>query len=90
MSTGGASSKRLSLGGAALQTPKAVPHSRPIKKSDRAQNRFNNQQEDGFAAFSAGKFLPSVTSYHVLVIFLQCMGWGVNAGCDALRSVTYK
>ncbi|KAI6672217.1 hypothetical protein NL676_000123 [Syzygium grande] len=55
MSTGGASSKRLSLGGAALQTPKAVPHSRPIKKSDRAQNRFNNQQEDGFAAFSAGR-----------------------------------
>ncbi|KAF8008692.1 hypothetical protein BT93_K2373 [Corymbia citriodora subsp. variegata] len=55
ISTGGASSKRLSLGGAVLQTPKAdplhslkaTPHSRPIKKGDRVQknDRFNNQPD---------------------------------------------
>lgn len=55
ISTGGASGKRLSLGGAALQTPKAdplhslkaTPHSRPIKKSERVQknDRFNNQPD---------------------------------------------
>ncbi|KAI3411264.1 uncharacterized protein J3R85_018146, partial [Psidium guajava] len=65
ISTGGASGNRLSLGGAVLHTPKAdplhslkaMPHSRPIKKSDRMKknDRFNTQQDDGFAVFSAGR-----------------------------------
>lgn len=66
MSTGGASNRRLSLGGAMLQTPradlphagKATPFSR-AKKSDRLQqnDHLNYHQDDGFGALSAGKSL---------------------------------
>ncbi|KAK9293145.1 hypothetical protein L1049_021131 [Liquidambar formosana] len=66
ISTGGASNRRLSLGGAMLQTPKpdslhstkvAPPHSRPLKKSDRLhQNeQLNHHQDDGFASLSVGR-----------------------------------
>ncbi|XP_010277391.1 PREDICTED: 65-kDa microtubule-associated protein 3 [Nelumbo nucifera] len=59
MSTGGASSRRLSLGGAMLQTPKpdlshstkATPRLRPNKKSD----LLSHNQDDSFAALSAGR-----------------------------------
>ncbi|KAJ0100034.1 hypothetical protein Patl1_19959 [Pistacia atlantica] len=64
VSTGGASSRRLSVGGTMLQTPKpdvlgsakATPHSRPIRKTDRIlQNDNSNlQHDDGFSAVSAG------------------------------------
>lgn len=66
MSTGGANSRRLSLGGAMHQTPKPDPHhsSRPtprttrhIKKSDRLHqnDQLNHHQDDEFAALSAGR-----------------------------------
>ncbi|KAL5811005.1 hypothetical protein ACOSQ4_027573 [Xanthoceras sorbifolium] len=64
-STGGTSNKRLSLGGAMLQTPKpdfpsstkATPQARTVKKIDRIlQNDYANlRQEDGFATLSAGR-----------------------------------
>ncbi|XP_031274536.1 65-kDa microtubule-associated protein 3 [Pistacia vera] len=65
VSTGGASSRRLSVGGTMLQTPKpdllgsakATPHSRQIRKTDRIlQNDNSNlQHDDGFSAVSAGR-----------------------------------
>ncbi|XP_057951864.1 65-kDa microtubule-associated protein 3 [Malania oleifera] len=63
VSTGSANSRRLSLGGAMLQTPKpdplhstkATPHSRPIKKNDRLHQNDHHQQDDEFAALSAGR-----------------------------------
>ncbi|KAF8413054.1 hypothetical protein HHK36_001030 [Tetracentron sinense] len=63
-SIGSASSRRLSLGGAMLQTPKPdhfhstkVAHSRHIKKGDRLNlnDPLNHHQDDGFAALSAGR-----------------------------------
>lgn len=67
MSTGGASSRRVSLGGAMLQTPKhdslhsarATPNTRAIKKTERLQrnDQLNHHQDDGLAGLSAGKFL---------------------------------
>ncbi|KAK4839986.1 hypothetical protein QYF36_026463 [Acer negundo] len=65
VSTGGASNRRLSLGGAMHQTPKsdlpssmkATPQPRTVKKIDRVlQNDYANlRQEDGFSALSAGR-----------------------------------
>ncbi|XP_018817914.1 65-kDa microtubule-associated protein 3-like [Juglans regia] len=65
MSTGGASSKRLSLGGTMLHTPKpdplqsakATPHSRPIRKNDRMHQNPDqlNPQYDGISVLSAGR-----------------------------------
>ncbi|XP_062153827.1 65-kDa microtubule-associated protein 3 isoform X2 [Alnus glutinosa] len=56
MSTGGASSRRLSVGGAMLQTPKPDPHSRPIRKSDRVHHNDQlNPQDDCFSVLSAGR-----------------------------------
>ncbi|KAJ7970063.1 65-kDa microtubule-associated-like protein [Quillaja saponaria] len=60
MSTGGASSRRVSLGGAMLQTPKhdprATPHSRPNRKSDRVhQNDQPNHLDDGFSVYSSAR-----------------------------------
>lgn len=65
MSTGGASSRRLSVGGAVHHTPKhdplhstkATPHSRPIRKSDRVRpNELMYPQDDGISVLSAGRF----------------------------------
>ncbi|KAF5185808.1 65-kDa microtubule-associated-like protein [Thalictrum thalictroides] len=56
VSTGGATNRRLSLGGAMLQTPKhdhlhsTRPTPRPIKKNDRLLTH-----DDGFAGLSAGR-----------------------------------
>ncbi|KAJ9141601.1 hypothetical protein P3X46_032113 [Hevea brasiliensis] len=65
VSTGGASNKRLSLGGAMLHNPKsdiiqsskAASHSRPGKKVDQIHQHdpLNHRQDDGFAALSAGR-----------------------------------
>lgn len=56
MSTGSASSRRLSVGGAMIQTPKATPNSRPFRKSDRVhQNDLPNRQDDCYSALSAGR-----------------------------------
>ncbi|EEF49147.1 65-kDa microtubule-associated protein 3 isoform X2 [Ricinus communis] len=65
VSTGGASNRRLSLGGAMLPAPKldlsnsskATTHSRPGKKLDRMHQHdpLNHRQDDGFAALSAGR-----------------------------------
>lgn len=62
MSTGGASSRRLSLGGAMHQTPKpdlptkATPHARPNRKSDRVhQNDQLIPHDDAFSVVSTGK-----------------------------------
>lgn len=66
MSTGGASTRRLSLGGAMIQTPKTnsihstkgTPHSRATVKNDRfQQNDQFNQYDTSFAGLSAGKLL---------------------------------
>lgn len=63
MSTGGTSSRRVSVGGAMLQTPKPDPLQsvkatpRPSRKSDRGhQNDQLNPQDDGFSVLSAGRF----------------------------------
>ncbi|XP_059666997.1 65-kDa microtubule-associated protein 3-like [Cornus florida] len=61
LSTGGASNRRLSLGGVMLQTPKAdplhptkaTPNTRQTKKKQ--NDRLNHHQDDGFAALSAGR-----------------------------------
>ena len=65
VSTGGATNRRLSLGGAVLQTPrpdlphysKATPHSRPGNKVDRMHQNDHSKphQDDGFAGLSAGE-----------------------------------
>ncbi|KAF3433106.1 hypothetical protein FNV43_RR24208 [Rhamnella rubrinervis] len=61
MSTGGASNRRLSLGGTMLQTPKpdskATPHSRPGRKSDRMHqiDQLNCNPDNGFTALSTGR-----------------------------------
>ncbi|PKI65776.1 hypothetical protein CRG98_013848 [Punica granatum] len=64
MSTGGASSRRLSLGGAMIQTPKpnhihsakGTPHSRAPAKNDRFhQNDQFNHHDNSFAGLSAGR-----------------------------------
>ncbi|XP_050264843.1 65-kDa microtubule-associated protein 3 isoform X2 [Quercus robur] len=64
MSTGGASSRRLSVGGAVHHTPKhdplhstkATPHSRPTRKSDRVHpNELMYPQDDGISVLSAGR-----------------------------------
>ncbi|KAL5570031.1 hypothetical protein UlMin_026606 [Ulmus minor] len=61
MSTGGANNRRLSLGGAMIQTPKAT-HSRPSsRKSDRGY------QDDGFTGLSTAKRgldVASITRNH--------------------------
>lgn len=57
---GGAASRRLSLGGAMLQTPKAnnpPPYSRPARKNDRLsqnEHHINHHHDDGVAALSNG------------------------------------
>uniref|UniRef100_A0A6M2F212 65-kDa microtubule-associated protein 3-like n=1 Tax=Populus davidiana TaxID=266767 RepID=A0A6M2F212_9ROSI len=65
VSTGGASNRRLSLGGTMLQTPrpdlphssKATPHPRAGNKVDRTHqnDHLKPQQDDGFDALSAGR-----------------------------------
>ncbi|KAF5480297.1 hypothetical protein F2P56_001059 [Juglans regia] len=64
MSTGGASNRRVSVGGTMIHTPKpdllqsvkASPHSRPIRKSDRVHlNDQLNPQDDGSSVLSAGR-----------------------------------
>lgn len=65
MSTGGASSRRLSLGGATLHTPKpdplhsmkATPNARPHRKSDRVNqvDQLNHYKDNGQAALSASR-----------------------------------
>ncbi|XP_030473282.2 65-kDa microtubule-associated protein 3-like isoform X1 [Syzygium oleosum] len=65
MSTGGASSRRLSLGGATIHTPKpdplhsmkATPNSRPLRKSDRVSqvDQLNHYKDNGQAALSASR-----------------------------------
>lgn len=66
MSTGGgAISRRLSLGGAMIQTPKpnhsskATPQSRPVGKIDRLQqnDRLFHHHDNGLAGLSAGNVL---------------------------------
>lgn len=71
MSTGGASNRRLSLGGATLHTPKpdpmhskkATPNSRPLRKSDRVSqvDQLNHYKDNGQAALSASKYLSTDT-----------------------------
>ncbi|KAF9668263.1 hypothetical protein SADUNF_Sadunf15G0110800 [Salix dunnii] len=65
VSMGGATNRRLSLGGAVLQTPrpdlphssKATPHSRHGNKVDRMHQNDHSKphQDDGFAGLSAGR-----------------------------------
>ncbi|KAM7491715.1 hypothetical protein LguiA_034636 [Lonicera macranthoides] len=66
LSCGGASNRRLSLGGTMLQTPKhdtlnhstkATPNTRLIKKNDRLHqnDQLNHPRDDHFAALSAGR-----------------------------------
>ncbi|KAK2971749.1 hypothetical protein RJ640_022888, partial [Escallonia rubra] len=66
LSCGGASNRRLSLGGAMLQTPKlnplhtkqaATPNTRQTKKNDRLHqnDRAAHHRDDGIAALSAGR-----------------------------------
>ncbi|XP_037492238.1 65-kDa microtubule-associated protein 3 isoform X2 [Jatropha curcas] len=69
VSTGSASSKRLSLGGTMLQTPKpdltnsckAKQNTRPGKKVDRMHHpdNVNHHQDDGFAALSADDIIET-------------------------------
>lgn len=64
LSTGGASNRRLSLGGTMMQTPKpnplipikATPNTRQAKKSDRLNpiDQINHHRDDTFVALSAG------------------------------------
>ncbi|KVI04584.1 Microtubule-associated protein, MAP65/Ase1/PRC1 [Cynara cardunculus var. scolymus] len=57
MSCGGASNRRLSLGGA-MHAPKADPHSiraTPNTRQTKKNERQLNKREDGFAALSAGR-----------------------------------
>ncbi|KAG2715693.1 hypothetical protein I3843_03G092200 [Carya illinoinensis] len=63
MSTGGANNRRVSVGGTMIHTPKpdllqsakASPHSRPIRKSDRVHlNDRLNLQDDSSSVLSAG------------------------------------
>lgn len=67
LSCGGASNRRLSLGGTMLQTPKhdtlnhstkATPNTRQIKKNDRLHqnDQLNHTRDDHIAALSAGTF----------------------------------
>ncbi|KAK4740688.1 hypothetical protein SAY87_024276 [Trapa incisa] len=74
MSTGGTSSRRLSLGGATLQTPKpnpahstkGNPHSRAVGKNNVFhQNNQLNRHDNSFAGLSAGKRGPDVTGLPV-------------------------
>lgn len=67
-STGGASGRRLSLGGATIQTPKpnpahsakVTPHSRAAGKNDGFyQNNQLNHHDSSFTGISAGKLLSS-------------------------------
>ena len=84
MSTGGASSRRLSVGGAMHQTPKPDTK-RPIRKSDRVQpNDHMNPQDDAFSVLSAGRFLyfnlwgidAHFTPYKNSVVMLfSCLFW---------------
>uniref|UniRef100_A0A5B6ZTY3 65-kDa microtubule-associated protein 3-like n=1 Tax=Davidia involucrata TaxID=16924 RepID=A0A5B6ZTY3_DAVIN len=56
LSTGGASNRRLSLGGAMLQTPKADPlHSIKATPNTRQTKKNVHHRDDGFAALSAGR-----------------------------------
>ena len=65
MSTGGATNRRISLGGAMIQTPKpdystkAASLSRPgSRKSDRSnQSELNSHLDDGFTGLSTGRSL---------------------------------
>lgn len=78
MSTGGASNRRLSLGGAMHQTPKpdskATPHSRAGRKSDRVHHndQLNCNPDDGFTALSTGK------SFYLY--FILFMGGALEGG----------
>ncbi|KAG8639865.1 65-kDa microtubule-associated protein 3 isoform X2 [Manihot esculenta] len=74
VSTGGASNKRLSLGGAIVHSPKpdliqsskATPHSRPGKKVDQIHqyDPSNNRQDDSFSVLSVGKRGLDVAGLH--------------------------
>jgi len=61
MSTGGATSRRVSLGGAMLQTPKPdskASHSRAMRKTDKGhQIEHLNYLDDGISGLSAGGFI---------------------------------
>ncbi|KHN30546.1 65-kDa microtubule-associated protein 3 [Glycine soja] len=66
MSTGGAASRRVSLGGAMLQTPKPdskATHSRATRKIDKAhQIEHLNYLDDGIAGLSAGGSQSHITA----------------------------
>lgn len=81
LSTGGASNRRLSVGGTMMQTPKAnpiiplkaTPNTRQAKKSDRLHpiDQINHHRDDAFAALAAGNFfyiffLLSVWSHYII------------------------
>lgn len=61
MSTGGAASRRVSLGGAMIQTPKPdskATSSRAMRKTDKAhQIEQLNYLDDGFSCLSSGSLL---------------------------------
>jgi len=61
MSTGGATSRRVSLGGAMLQTPKPdskATHSRAMRKNEKGhQIEHLNYLDDGISGLSSGCFI---------------------------------
>lgn len=59
MSTGGATSRRVSLGGAMLQTPKPdLKATRAMRKTDKGhQIEHLNYLDDGISGLSAGAFI---------------------------------
>ena len=70
LSTGGASTRRLSVGGTMLQTPKAdplhsiksTPNTRQAKKSDRLHpiEQLKHTRDDACPALSAGNFRQTI------------------------------
>lgn len=77
MSCGGPSNRRLSLGGPMhasktdLHSIRATPNTRHTKKNERQ----SNNRDDGFAALSAGTFLPPafcVKSLLILILLFFC------------------
>lgn len=67
MSTGGAASRRVSLGGAMVQTPKAT-HSRPMRKTDIAHH-IDNHLDDSVSSLSSGNFLKCQSSFVFFFFF---------------------
>jgi len=69
MSTGGAASRRVSMGGAMLQTPKPdskATHSRAVRKVDKVP-QFDQLTDDGVSCLSSG----SLTLFLVILFWLQ-------------------